>query len=183
MKPFLKVTKSDKFSDVQKTTTTTDKIFISGLSFNLRHILIEDEDILLLDVLQINQSFMMLGISNGVLILNINNSKNIELEVGENFADSASVHKVNNITFHCESAYYELSKDILEEICEAKSLAMKIVGSNSSKVLKNTEKFLNYCRKFYNQFYDNTKYPETADMKIFTLRDRIEILTGKLFGF
>ena len=179
MKPFLKVTKSDKFSDVQKTTTTTDKIFISGLSFNLRHILIEDEDILLLDVLQINQSFMMLGISNGVLILNINNSKNIELEAGENYTDSASM---GNTTLHCESAYYELSKDILEEICEAKSLAMKIVGSNSSKVLENTEKFLNYCRKFYNQFYDNTKYPETADMKIFTLRDRIEILTGKLFG-
>lgn len=181
MKQFLKVSSSDKFSDIKKKTTTTDRIYLSGgVGFNLRHISFDEiEEVLVIDVFySANQSAYMLGLNNGTLILNINNSKNIELEAEENYTDSSSI---NNATVHFESVYFEISKDILAEICEAKSLEMKIIGSNRDKVLKG-EKFLNYCRKFYNQFYDNKKYPETADMKIHTLWDKFQNWSCKLFG-
>lgn len=178
MKKFLK-TIGDKFSD--KTTTTTEKLHLKAqfggllISAKLRHLSFADGTATL--VLDIDRELKyggLIDIGNGQIIFNINDSININIEANENYVDAATIedNNGNKSSFYIESAYYELSQELLAQICEAKTLDIKIEGTDGDEIVKG-DKFLIYCRKFYNQFYDNTKYPEVANAQVFGRWNRI----------
>ena len=165
MGTFLKVD-GDKFSD--KVTTTTDKLNLSKLKIKLRHISFADgNDSLVFDVYR-DYTDSWIYIRSGELILNINDSINIRLKAYENYTNS-STFKNNQgeiVTSYSESAFYNITKEQLAEICEAKTLDIKVRGSDGS-IIESGGVFLIYCKKFYNLFYDNTKYLETQDKEEF----------------
>ena len=171
MGTFLKVD-GDKFSD--KVTTTTDKLNLSKVKIKLRHISFADgNDSLVIDVYR-DYTDSWIYIRSGELILNINDSINIRLKAYENYTNS-STFKNNQgeiVTSYSESAFYNITKEQLAAICEANTLDIKVRGSDGS-IISNGDKFLIYCRKFYNQFYDSTKYPETANMEVFGIWNQL----------
>lgn len=147
---FLKVT-GDKFQD--KTTTQAKPIKYLNFSLftkiSLRHISCgSGNDYLLIDIFT-DSTDDWLFIRSGNLYINLNNSINITLGAQENSTD-CSVS--NNVTHHYESVYYDISKEILAQICDADTVDLKLTGDNFSKVYS-SDKFLNYCRRFYNEFY------------------------------
>ena len=165
MGTFLKVD-GDKFSD--KVTTTTDKLNLSKVKIKLRHISFADgNDSLVIDVYR-DYTDSWIYIRSGELILNINDSINIRLEAHENYTNSSSFKNNDGeiITTYSESAFYNITKEQFAEICEAKTLVVKVRGSDGS-IIESGGVFLIYCKKFYNLFYDNTKYLETQDIEEF----------------
>ncbi len=156
----------DKFED--KTTTTTEMLKLSSVKIKLRHISFADgDDSLVIDVYSERQ-YGWLNIRGGELILNINYSINIRLEAHENYTNSSSFKNNDGevITTYSESAFYNITKEQFAEICEAKTLDIKVRGSDGS-IIESGGVFLIYCKKFYNLFYDNTKYLETQDIEEF----------------
>lgn len=144
------------------------------MKIKLRHISFADgDDSLVIDVCR-DYTDYWIYIRSGELILNINDSVNVRLEAHENYTDSSTFKNYQGeiVTSYSESAFYGITKEQLAEICEAKTLDIKVRGSDGS-IISNGDKFLIYCRKFYNQFYDSTKYPETANVEVFGIWNQL----------
>ena len=88
----------------------------------------------------------------------------MRFEAHENYTATSSFKANGEIyTTYSESAFYNITKEQLAEICEAKTLEIKVRGSNGS-IIESGKVFLTYCKMFYNRFYDNTKYIETQNL-------------------
>ena len=120
---------------------------------NFRHVSTPNIDALLLDLFYRGKDWFF--VSNGRLIININNVENLVLEPNESYSET------NETPFYgltCdESNWYEINQDILKKICDAKTIDFKIIGENKS-VEASFNDFIIYAQRFYNGLYDENAY-------------------------
>jgi hypothetical protein len=98
-----------------------------------------------------------LFLRNGSMSL-VLDGDNIKLECHESFSDTSSFYE-SGVR---EVVYYQLDKDLLDRICSAKEIDIRISGDSSYIDIANKEKSLTkfqvMCQQFYNSFYDSSKY-------------------------
>lgn len=98
-------------------------------------------------------------IRDGELIFNIDGFRNIKLPAHEIQSD---VYRDLDFTGErnvrvMESAWYDVSKDDLKAICDARVLSVQL-GARRGRFELDGGEILLYCRLFYNQFYDGNAY-------------------------
>lgn len=145
-------------------------------SFNFRHVQTESSiEGLLIDVHFSSSELNKLGVKsgslksalasfpgewaflrNGRLIIQLDGVENISLAPHESAADVTRTAITDSSA--CEElCYYEIDKDILEKICEAKSLRMQLSGGKAKWTIEGNE-LIFLAKAFYNGFYDQNKY-------------------------
>lgn len=152
----------DKFKNTTTTTGPKKTFHFDGLEqvlgethLTLRHLSLDNgKDYLMLDLNYEGDRWFFFR--RGELIINLNNSINIPLKAHESYSNTIGGGRVE------ESVFYDISKKDLEAICEADSIDMKLSGADSYVTIDKDGKhnFQNYCRIFYNAFYEK-KYPES----------------------
>lgn len=97
-------------------------------------------------------------VRNGKMIVNIDGIDNIELEPHES---DTSVGKYGGTTLQ-EIGFYNISKEQLKQICDAKEISVRISGGSSYFELKDKGllKFRFMCRSFYADLYEDSSYDE-----------------------
>ena len=155
----------DKFSD--KTTLTMNKefalsngttIFTHRATIGIRHLSMPDVDTILLDYSYSEVDGDCLYLDGGNLILRINNRENISLPFLTTGERSSSKYEDNNGREHTRSSeynYVEIDKTILEKICNATSIELKVGGRYSKEYsASKCDGLINYCKIFYNGLYN-----------------------------
>lgn len=112
----------------------------------------DDSDYLILNVKSSNigDDFV---IGEGEFTLNLNDS-NIFLSA---FRTQREVVEGSRVPQSIEINQYPFTKKKLIDVCEATTVDLQFTGSNDTVTLKGG-RFLNYCRKSYNELYGET-YP------------------------
>ena len=166
-------------SDKHNQTTTTEskantpigfsfglETGLTGISMQLklRHVKSTNHDSLLLDLrMDSTESWLFLRYGSMSLILD---GENIKLECNESYSDTEPFYSSGGVR---EVVYYKLNKDILDKICSAKEIELRISGDKSYVDIKD-EKSLSQlqimCKHFYNGFYDNTKYSDSLQVEV-----------------
>lgn len=159
-----------------RTLALTEKAY-----FNLRHVSCEpDVDALLIDVhfkstatnpnIQLDDpgSVILDGMKtypgewaflrNGKLIIQIDGKENIHLTPHESDSD-VTTNALTNGSACEELVWYEIDKDILSRICNAKSVRMQLSGSKGSWILDGHDVIF-LAKAFWNGFYDSSMYKE-----------------------
>jgi len=141
-----------------------DDFYISEGTFciNLRHVSSPESEGLVLDVRFNGEDWFFLR--SGKLIININGVENIALEPHESYAKVVDKPFSRHETECEESDWYEIDKDLLKKICDAKSIDFQIRGEGVEEF--NGNKFIKYAQVFYNGFYDEEAYKEVLDEKL-----------------
>lgn len=155
----------DKFND--KTTITMNKefalskgttIFTHRATIGIRHLSMPDVDTILLDYSYSEVDGDCLYLDGSNLILRINNRENISLPFLTTGERSESEYDDNNGGEHTRSSeynYVEIDKTILEKICNANSIELKINGRYPKEYDANKcNGLINYCKIFYNGLYN-----------------------------
>ena len=92
----------------------------------------------------------------GKLSIKINDTDTIHLPAHE--SDSDVTRQSFTDAMACEEmCYYEIDKKILEKICEAKTIKMRLTGGRAQWELEGSD-FRTLAQAFYNGCFDNTKY-------------------------
>jgi|LakMenE01Jun11ns_1017448.scaffolds.fasta_scaffold9756647_2 hypothetical protein len=131
---------------------------VTGISMQtkLRHVKSPDIDSLLID-LRLDSSDSWLFLRNGKMSI-VADSENISIECNESYADTSTFYD-SGVR---EVVYYKINREILDKICSAKELDIRISGDTTYLDIANKEKsitrFQTMCQQFYNNFYDNSKY-------------------------
>lgn len=151
-------TENDKFSS--KTTTRSHQIsFQGGLYFyyiSFRHVSAPEIDTLLVDVDFHGTGWM--HIKDGELVFHINGTKNICLKAHD---QGTGIHSTGGTVD--ESAYYEITKEEFEELCEAKTVEIKLSGAHNYDTQVCNDLIINTARAMYNAIYDSSKYKSVVN--------------------
>jgi len=98
---------------------------------------------------------------NGRITFNCD-QQNTNVEFNESRSNADHIGK----TLYCfEYGHYEISPDILEAICSCSVLKIRITGGESLHEEPNAKwctEFQSYCRQFYNNVIDPTKFQEAT---------------------
>lgn len=157
----------DKFND--KTSTKANIALCMDVNegfnettFSLRHVSAPKVDTVVLDVNV--QHLDWYFFRRGEITFNINGVKNIKLKAHEQGTDVATVSHATtgHTTYVFESNYYVISKDVLQQICEAKTLDIQLSGEKGNLEMSG-EEFILYCQLFYNQVYDESAYISSVE--------------------
>lgn len=137
------------------------------MSFSMRHVKAPDLDIALIDYLYLGADWFFLR--NGHMIINIDGTENMTLEPHESNTD-VGVGYYNAVQ---EIGFYQITKEQLKKICDAKTIDVRVAGGNSYHEINNKanqenveksilpgDKFLFMCRAFYSGLYDDSSYSE-----------------------
>jgi len=126
--------------------------------FNLRRITTSEFDDIVIDIHHFSPDWFFLR--NGNLILNIDNAKNIHLDPHESYSDVGSqqggLDSAATVMTE-ESCFYDIDKEELKEICDAKHLDIQVTGDSEQKQMDG-ELFRLYSQAFYNAVIDNSCY-------------------------
>ncbi|MBL7767826.1 MAG: hypothetical protein JNK20_02585 [Flavipsychrobacter sp.] len=160
----------DKFAEKTTTTSKPLKVKLGDVStykfqIGIRHVKSPDIDSLLFDV-QLNTN-EWLFIRSGRMIIKADIER-FELQAHENYSNVLGYSGNVNLGME-ESAFYDIDKSILEKICDASSVEIRIYGD--SYVDFEGKKLVNFqlmCKQFYNNFYDNSKYSDALNAKVKT---------------
>lgn len=145
----------DEFHD-KTTTTHIQQIGYDKFNMCLRHIKTKDIESLLLDCDFCNKDWFFAR--DGGIIFNCD-QENIKINYHESHTDTES----KDSTVYCnEFGYYEIDENILKKICNSRQLKINVSGGHLYVVPKQEwcDQFRLYCRKFYNNIYDQTAYAE-----------------------
>ena len=160
---------SKQFFSMWFNAGTSDIKDYKGFEFNLsmRHVKTPDLDLSLINYYYVGADWFF--IANGNMIINIDGKENITLEPHESNTETGVGYR-NAVS---ETGYYAISKEQLKQVCDAKSVEVRISGSNSYHALTNeanqknvessilpADKFLFMCRAFYSGLYDDNSYSE-----------------------
>lgn len=155
----------DKFTNKRVTSIcpmTLMKGYTIYFSISLRHVSIPGHEGLLINLFYKGDGWFFLR--NGEIIININNVENISLEPNESYARVVDSYDLTENGKCSELDYYEIDREILKKICDAKSLDIQIRGKYVEEV--NANKFIKYAQVFYNGFYDEEAYKEVLDEEL-----------------
>lgn len=176
--------KHDSFKN--RTTTTSGEIkytldarrvFLSDeVAFNFRHIVSDSVDGVVIDAhfksIEANREAIRNGslrqsfatypgewafLRNGELIIQINGEENIVLDAHEN-STNVTTSGITQASACEEWVFYMIDLDILEKICEAKTIKMQLSGSAGEWVIDGS-KMVPMAKAMYNAL-DETKYAD-----------------------
>ncbi|MDC1195829.1 hypothetical protein N8010_00565 [Crocinitomicaceae bacterium] len=125
-------------------------------NLKLRHVKSPESDSIVIDYDWWAKDWFF--VRNGKMIVNIDGIDNIELEPHES---DTSVGKYGGTKLQ-ELGFYNISKEQLKQICDAKEISVKISGGSSYFELedKGLLKFHFMCRSFYADLYEDSSYDE-----------------------
>lgn len=126
---------------------------LDNIHASIRHISLPEIDSLLIDIESFLEDWFFLR--DGLFVININDVENITLEPHESYSKVVDDYIGNSKC--AESCFYEINQELLQKICEAKSVDFKISGKTDSFVVKANE-FITYARRFYNGLFDENAY-------------------------
>ena len=155
----------DKFTNKRNTSMcpmTLTEWYGGYFNIDLRHVSTPKSEGLLIDLYYRGDDWFFLR--NGGIIININNVENISLEPHESYSHVKDSYNYEEDSKCEEEDYYEIDKEILKKICDAKSIDIQIRGESVEEV--NANKFIKYAQVFYNGFYDDEAYKEVLDEKL-----------------
>ena len=163
---------SDKFENKSQTSTEIPYYADDGLwqeekwTLSYRHYSTEEREELLID-LELHNLEEEVRPYEGKLYFLINGVQRIALDAHGRYHPEM------------EYAFYILNQDILKQICEAKTLEIKIEGRFGSKIVPFDHKendssyptndaitgegFILFSQCFYNEFYGSLEYPEALN--------------------
>lgn len=127
-----------------------------NFSFQVDHISTTDGDFLRIKLQYWASSWAFLN--HGSLILLINRSESIEIKATPAATNASEVYSGG--VYEC--IFYVIDKNILEKICEAETLDIKLIGTQRQIEMPFND-FIAYDQFFYNKFYDDTKYIDTVE--------------------
>lgn len=130
--------------------------YTSNLGLQLRHVKTPDLDSLLINYSYYSKTWMFLG--KGSMIINLDGVDNITLNPNET---NTKVGEFGD-TRISEYGYYDITKEQLKQICDAKEIFVRVNGGSSYLELegKGLLKFQFMCRSFYADMYDDNSYDE-----------------------
>lgn len=160
----------DKFAEKTTTVSKPQKVKLGDVGtykfqIGIRHVKSPDIDSLLFDV-QLNTK-EWLFIRSGKMIIKADVER-FELEAHENYSNVLGYSGDVDLGME-ESAFYNIDKAILEKICDASSVEIRVSGD--SYVDFGGEKLANFqlmCKQFYNNYYDSSKYIDALNAKVKT---------------
>ena len=160
----------DKFAEKTTTVSSPQKVKLGDVGtyrfqIGIRHVKSPDIDSLLFDVLLNTQDWLF--IRSGKMIIKADIDR-FEIEAHENYSNVLG-HSGDVDLGMEESAFYNIDKTIIEKICNASSVEIRISGD--TYVDFEGEKLVNFqlmCKQFYNNFYDNSKYLDALNEKVKT---------------
>jgi len=166
--PFLSV-EGDEFEE-KTSTSHVSKVVLedSGLwvDCRLRHVKSKELDHLFLDVNYDAEDWIFLADKD--IIINAG-GENIRSTANDGLSEAyikneGSDWAENRVS---EYVYYELTQEDLLKICDANQVKMRINGERYIEVEagKGAE-FRTYCRQFYNNFYDQSKFNESQSVSV-----------------
>jgi hypothetical protein len=130
----------------------------------IRHVKSLDFESLVIDV-EMNKTGSWLFLRNGSMSL-IADSENIKLDCKESYSDTKTFYE-SGVR---EVVYYVINQDILNKICSANKLQIRINADSSYIDIANKEnslkRFQVMCQQFYNNFYDNSKYLDSLNVDL-----------------
>ena len=135
-----------------------------GAKLQIRYVSIPETEKIIIDY-HYNNSYDYLYLDNGKLIIRLNDSENISLDFICKGKRERSVYEDNNGNVdyeYYEDNYVEIDKETLRKICDAESVEIQVSGGNTKEY--STDKangFIDYCRTFYNELYNETAYELT----------------------
>jgi hypothetical protein len=155
----------DKFTNKRETSMDSMTLleeYDCYFKINLRHVSTPRSEGLLIDLYYRGDNWFFLR--NGKLIININNVENISLEPNESFSHVMDSYDDEEDGKCEEEDYYEIDREILKKICDAKCVDFQIRGE--AVLEANGERFIKYSQVFYNGFYDEDAYKEVLEENI-----------------
>lgn len=162
----------DKFAEKTTTKSKPEEVDLGSVGsykfkIGIRHIKSPNIESLLLDVRLNCKDWLF--IRNGKMYIKADVHR-FELEANENYSKVLGHQKIGNTSVDLgleESAYYNIDKDILEKICEAGNLEIRISGESYCDFDgKKLENFKLLCKQFYNNFYDAGRFTEVLSQKV-----------------
>ena len=131
-------------------------------NIRFRHVKTQELDALMLDFsIKASDWFHL---RDGKLILNCDQD-NINIEFNETETDATHI---GDDLYCFEYGFYQISKEELEKVCEANVLKIRVGGSTTYEEPgeKECQVFQTYCQQFYNNFYDEAKYPDSLNVAV-----------------
>ncbi len=156
----------DKFDEKTVTTSIPEKVTVKMImtsetpfptwNLGIRHVRTKDLDKLLIDAHYGGREWVFLR--NGSISFSTDSGP---VKIFPEIHGDSDVHSGGVVQ---ERETYPISKEDFLKICESNSLEIKIAGSSSFITIK-ADKFLVLCQKFYNNFYDSSKFIDSLDKK------------------
>lgn len=154
-----------EFDEFKNTTTIThvSKLecnisngTVNTYEFSLRQVKTKDVTAMLLDC-QIKAKDWFRA-CDGKIIFNCD-QENHEIEYHESNTD---VQYIGETCYCFEFGFYQLSQDILKQLCEAKQLKTRLSGDHAYEQPdeKWCAEFQKYCRQYYNNVFDSSVYSD-----------------------
>lgn len=130
--------------------------YTSNILLKLRHIKTPDLDHIVIDYTYHSKKWMFLG--DGEMIVNLDGVDNVNLKPHES-ETKVGEFGGSGIT---EKGFYNITKEQLKQICDAKEISVRISGGSSYFELKDKGllKFYFMCRSFYADLYEDSSYDE-----------------------
>lgn len=158
----------DKFAEKTTTVSKPQKVKLGDVGtykfqIGIRHVKSPDIDSLLFDI-QLNTK-EWLFIRSGKMIIKADVER-FELEAHENYSNVLGYSGDVDLGME-ESTFYNINKAVLEKICDATSVEIRVSGD--SYVDFGGDKLVNFqlmCKQFYNNFYDSSKYVDSLSAKV-----------------
>ena len=159
----------DKFN--QKTITNSNPELVKlgtvgtlKFKIGIRHVKTPDFETLVFDVVLNSKDWLF--IRHGKIILSLNNIDTITTEASENYSKVLGYQGDVDLGL-VESAFYKISKDELERICNSNTLEIRVYGDSYVDFSgKNLDNFKLMCQQFYNNYYDETKYLDSINQTV-----------------
>lgn len=155
----------DKFAEKTTTLSNPKNVKLGDVGtyyfkIGIRHIKSPAIDSLLFDVTLNTKKWLF--IRSGKMIIKADVER-FELEAHENYSTVLGYTATHNIDMGMEeSAFYNIDKTILEKICDASSVAIRISGDSYVDFEDDKlSEFKLMCKQFYNNFYDGSKYVDS----------------------
>ena len=160
----------DKFAEKTTTVSNPKKVKLGDIGsyrfqIGIRHVKSPDFESLIFDVLLNTQEWLF--IRSGKMIIKAGVER-FEIEANENYSNVLG-HAGNVDLGMEESAFYSIDKTIIESICEADSVEIRISGDSYCDFEgPKLDNFKLMCKQFYNNFYDSSKYTNALEQKVKT---------------
>ena len=158
----------DKFAEKTTTESNPKKVKLGEIGsyrfqIGIRHVKSPDFESLLFDVLLNTKEWLF--IRSGKMIIKAGVER-FEIEANENYSNVLGYSGDVDLGME-ESAFYRIDKPILESICEADSVEIRISGDSYCDFDgPKLDNFKLMCKQFYNNFYDSSKYTDSLEQKV-----------------
>lgn len=124
----------------------------SYIALKLRHVKTPDIDSIVIDYTYYSNDWIFLR--DGNMIINLDGVDNVTIQPHESDTDVRDGGRIQ------ENGFWNITKDDLKKVCDAKAISVRISGGSSYFELKDKGllKFQFMCRSFYADLFDDSSY-------------------------